>query len=180
MRQAALFPAKAGLPLALVAAFARFWGAYPERKPNPRALAEKEFAKAVKAGAAPDDLVLAAEGYAAEVKRLGTANDFIVHAATFLRQARWRDYLAPPALIGVPAAGGAEPTHELWPAMKPHMDASTFTAWIGRCQAVEMDDGLVLITSHRVVAQRVRDDFLPLLRRAVGKPISIHFQEHSR
>jgi hypothetical protein len=179
MRQAALFPAKAGLPLALVAAFARFWAAYPERTPNPRALAEKEFARAVKAGAAADDLVLAAGGYAAEVKRLGTANDFIVHAATFLRQARWRDYLAPPALIGTPASG-AEPTHALWPAMKKHMDASTFTAWIGRGQAVEMDDGLVLITSHRVVAQRVRDDFLPLLRRAVGKPINIHFQEHSR
>lgn len=178
MRQAALFPAKAALPLALVAAFARFWGAYPERTPNPRALAEKEFARAIKAGAPADDLVLAAGGYAAEVKRLGTANDFIVHAATFLRQARWRDYLAPPALIGAPAS--TEPQHPLWPAMKPHLDASTFTAWIGRCEAVEMGEGLVLITTHRVVAQRVRDDFLPLLRRAVGKPITIHFQEHSR
>jgi hypothetical protein len=56
MRQAALFPAKAGLPRALEAGFARFWAAYPERKPNPRALAEKEFARAIKAGAAADAL----------------------------------------------------------------------------------------------------------------------------
>lgn len=178
MKQQAMFPAKGGLPRALEAAFARFWAAYPERKPNPRALAEKEFARAVKAGAAVDDLVAAASGYAAEIKRLGTANDFVVHAATFLRQARWRDYLTPKAPIGAPT--GAEPTHPLWPAMKAHVDASTFNAWIGRCQAVEMDGGLVLITSHRVVAQRVRDDFLPVLRRVVGKPVSIHFQEHSR
>jgi hypothetical protein len=178
MRQQAMFP-KSALPRALEADFARFWAAYPERRPNPRAVAEKEFAKAIKAGAAADDLVLAAGGYAAEVKRLGTANDFIVHAATFLRQARWRDYLpTAEALIGVHT--GAEPRHSLWPAMKPHLDASTFNAWIGRCQVVEMGEGLTLITTNRVVAQRVRDDFLPLQRRAVGKPITVHFQEHSR
>lgn len=179
MRQQAMFP-KAGLPRALEADFARFWAAYPERRPNPRALAEKEFARAIKAGAAADDLVLAAAGYAAEVKRLGTAMEFVVHAATFLRQQRWRDYLTPAAPIGAPATGTAEPTHKLWPAMKPHMDASTFAAWIGRCEAVDMGDDLVLITSHRVVAQRVRDDYLALLRRTLGKPVSIHFQEHAR
>lgn len=171
-----MFP-KSALPRALEADFARFWAAYPERRPNPRALAEREFVRAVKAGAAVHDLEVAAAGYAAEVKRLGTANDFIVHAATFLRQARWRDYLATPSLQ---VGGSAEPFHPLWPAMKPHIDASTFSAWIGRCQVVEMGEGLTLITTHRVVAQRVRDDFLPLLRRAVGKPITIHFREHSR
>lgn len=180
MRQPAMFPAKAGLPRALEAAFARFWAAYPERRPNPRALAEKEFARAIKAGAAADDLVAAAGGYAAEVKRLGTAMEFVVHAATFLRQARWRDYLTPAEPIGAPAAGGAEPTHLLWAAMKPHMDASTFNAWIGRCQVACLGDGLTLITTHRVVAQRVRDDYLALLRRTLGKPVSIHFQEHAR
>lgn len=176
MRQQAMFP-KSALPRALEADFARFWAAYPQRTPNPRALAEKEFAKAVKAGAAADDLVLAAGGYAAEVKRLGTANDFIVHAATFLRQARFRDYLATPS---VQIGGSAEPTHPLWPALKPHLDVSTFNAWIGRCHVECLGDGFTLITTHRVVFQRVRDDFLPLLRRAMGKPITVHFQEHSR
>jgi hypothetical protein len=41
------------------------------------------------------------------VKRLGTANDFIVHAATFLRQARWRDYLTTAeTLIGATSGAG--------------------------------------------------------------------------
>lgn len=179
-RQPGLFPAKSGLPRALEAAFARFWAAYPARTPNPRALAEKEFARAVKAGAAPDDLVLAAGGYAAEVKRLGTANDFIVHAATFLRQARFRDYLGS-VLTAAAAAAPSEPDHTLWPAMKAHMDAATFMAWFGRCQVVEMNAQLVLLTQHRIVATRIRDDFLPLLRQAFpGRPITVHFQEHSR
>lgn len=172
-----MFP-KSALPRRLEADFARFWAAYPERRPNPRAVAEKEFVRAVKAGAAVHDLEVAAAGYAAEVKRLGTANDFIVHAATFLRQARWRDYLSEPRLE---VGGSAEPVHALWPAMKPHIDASTFRAWIGRCEVVEMAYSLVLLTSNRIVAQRVRDDFLPLLRQAFpGRPITIQFQEHAR
>jgi hypothetical protein len=179
MRQQAMFP-KSALPRALEADFARFWAAYPERRPNPRAVAEKEFTRAIKAGAAADDLVAAATGYAAEVKRLGTANDFIVHAATFLRQARWRDYLA--SVLAPPiGAAPAEPDHTLWPAMKPHMDAATFMAWFGRCQVVEMNAQLVLMTQHRIVATRIREEFLPLLRAAFpGRPITVHFQEHSR
>lgn len=177
MRQQAMFP-KSALPRALEAGFARFWAAYPERKPNPRAVAEKEFARAVKVGAAPSDLVSAAMGYAAEVRRLGTANDFIVHAATFLRQARWRDYLAAPEAA---TPGPAEPTHELWPALKPHMDASTFAAWIGRCDVMELGDDLMLVTRNSFVAHRVRDEFLPVLRRALpGRTITVHFQEHAR
>lgn len=180
MRQLALFSAKAGLPRALEAAFARFWAAYPERRPNPRALAEAEFAKAVKAGAEPEELVTAAEGYAAEVKRLGTAQEFVVHAATFLRQARWRDYM-PRAEAATGAPAPAEPDHTLWPALKPHMDAATFMAWFGRCDVVEMNGQTVLITRHRIVALRIRDEFMPLLRRAwPDRPITVHFQEHSR
>lgn len=176
-----MFP-KSALPRALEADFARFWAAYPERRPNPRALAEKEFARAIKAGASAEELVTAAGGYAAEVKRLGTAMEFVVHAATFLRQARWRDYLGEMLAAGGSApAANAEPDHTLWPAMKPHMDAATFMAWFGRCDVVEMNAQLVLMTRHRIVATRIRDDFLPLLRQAFpGRPITVHFQEHAR
>lgn len=178
MRQAAMFP-KGGLPRALEAAFARLWAAYPPRTPNPRALAEKEFARAVKAGAAADDLVGAAAGYAAEVQRLGTANDFVVHASTFLRQARFRDYLG--AALAAPINASAEPDHTLWPAMRAHMDAATFMAWFGRCEVADMNGQLVLLTQHRIVASRIREDFLPLLRQAFpDRPITVHFQEHSR
>ncbi len=173
MRQPAMFPAKTGLPRALEAAFARFWASYPERRPNPRALAEKEFAKAVKAGAAADDLIAAATGYAAEVKLQGTANEFIVHAATFLRQARWRDYLTPEAPIGAPASP-AEPPHELWPELLSHMDEPTFRAWIGRCDVTSRDGAeLVLSAPSTFIAARIRQEFVPLLKRVLECTVTI-------
>ena len=63
MTQRSLFP-KDGLPRGLRADFDAFWNAYPPRRPNPRALAEVAFAAAVRNGAAPEDLVRAADAHA--------------------------------------------------------------------------------------------------------------------
>jgi len=57
--QRALFP-KDGLPKHLRGDFDIFWTAYPARKPNPRALAEVAYARAVREGAVPNDLARAA------------------------------------------------------------------------------------------------------------------------
>ncbi len=74
--------------------FARFWRAYPRRRPNPKPPAAKVFAELVRRGTAtPEDLVLAAERYAAEVADLGIQPCFVPHAVTWLRQRRFEDYL---------------------------------------------------------------------------------------
>lgn len=164
-----MFP-KSALPATLGASFAAFWAAYPERKPNPRALAEKEFARAIKAGADAAELVAAAAGYAAEVKRLGTANDFIVHARTFLRQDRWRDYLAGPEAA---SAAPAEPEHPLWPLLKSDMDAATFAAWIGRCRYSKPGEVITLFAPSAFVGGRVAEEFGALLKRRCG-PVTIN------
>lgn len=177
MRHGDLFPKQAplhavkGFPGDLAEPFGRFWLAYPHRVPNPRALAAAEFARVVKAGATPDQLIAAAAAYAAEVKRLGTGNDFIVHARTFLRQGRWADYLEAAAEAAQP--GPAEPTHELWPLLKNDMDAATFTAWIGRCRVERSGDLVMVIAPSAFIGSRVSDEFGVLLKRRLGR-VSIH------
>lgn len=174
MKHGDLFPKQAslhavkGFPADLSASFAEFWLAYPERVPNPRSLAATEFARAVRGGATPAQLIAAAAAYAAEVKRLGTANDFIVHARTFLRQQRWQDYLSSASGPTSAPPGMPAPVHPLWPVLKPHMDASTFTAWIGRCAVIQhTSERLILRAPSSFIAARMRTDFIPLIRRAL-------------
>jgi hypothetical protein len=67
--------------------FPAFWKVYP-RKVG-KGAAEKAFAKAVKDGAVPDELVQAAEKFSAD-SNLPEAQ-FIPHPATWLNQRRWED-----------------------------------------------------------------------------------------
>lgn len=78
--------------------FAEFWAAYPRRDgANPRAPAEVSYAKALKGGARPEEILAGVRGYAAEVNRKGSAGtEFVAQAVTWLNQRRWRDYLAKP------------------------------------------------------------------------------------
>jgi len=128
MSQRSIFP-RDGLPTALRADFEAFWAAFPLRKPNPRALAEKAFAKAVKRGAKPADLIAAAGAYAAEVKRQGVAETFIVHARTFISQDRWQDYV-PKGEAAAPSASASVADHPLWLALCSHLSEAEFRAWI--------------------------------------------------
>jgi hypothetical protein len=141
MSQRTLFP-KGGLPTRLRADFEAFWAAYPPRRPNPRALAEAAFAKAVQAGAAPSDLVAAATAYAAEVMRKGVGEDFIVHARTFLAQARFLDYLAAPAeRAPAPRAPRPDPDHPLWRATLWGIGLVEFERWIAPLAVVTHSEG---------------------------------------
>ncbi len=166
-QQISMFPKK-GIPRRLDADFRLFWLAYPKRSPNPRALAEAEFAKAVRAGASPAALTQAAAAYAAECAQKALGSDFVVHAATFLRQRRWEDYVpaegaahAPPSL--------AAPDHPLWPRCAPHLDLPTFRAWIGRCQVLgDTSEELLLSAPSAFVAKHIEREFAPLLKRVTG------------
>lgn len=130
MKQPALFRGSGMTPV-LRQQFDAFWAAYPPRRPNPRALAERAFVAAIGAGIRPEDLVAAAQGYAAECRRKGIAEDFIVHARTFLTQRRFEDYLrAPEAPIA--AVAEAAPDHVLWDVLAGKMPAAEFRMWIAK------------------------------------------------
>lgn len=165
-KQPAMFPRKALTP-ALAASFAAFWAAYPRRSPNPRAVAAVAFLGAVKSGADPAQLGAAAGAYAAEVKAKGIEEKFVVHASTFLRQQRFLDYQPEPGAAA--RAPAAEPDHPLWPKLQGHLSAAVFQAWIGKCQVLELTSShLILRAPSSFVASRMREEFLPLLRRALG------------
>jgi hypothetical protein len=164
MTQIALFP-RNGLPKALRESFDAFWKAYPHRRPNPRALAEAAFTRAVQDGAKPDQLIAAAAAYAAECREKQIGEAFIVHASTFLRQRRWQDYVAE----AQPNTPAAEPEHALWPLLRPHLDRKTFGVWIGRCQVVETGPELLhLMAPSGFVARHIEQEWGTLLKRVTG------------
>ena len=146
MMQRNLFP-KDALPARLRGDFEAFWKAYPVRRPNPRALAEAAFARAVAEGAAPADLVRAAAGYAAEMKTLGTEPAFIVHAATFLRQRRFLDYLGA-AGAEAPAKPGYSSDHALWPALRGVITDVEFRRWIEPLEVVSLSRYLLFFDAR--------------------------------
>lgn len=166
MRQRNLFP-KDGLPARLRGDFDAFWRAYPPRSPNPRKLAEAAFLRAVVAGVAPSDLVAAATAYAAEVKRKAVAEDYIVHARTFLAQQRFLDYLTPAA---------PEPMreiaidHPLWLAMKNRIGTTDFRRWIEPLVVVSHREGdaALLQAPTRFHRDWVRQHYDLVLKASLG------------
>lgn len=73
--------------------FERFWTAYPRRVE--KRVAYKAWLGVVRHGADPAELREAAEAYRADTARKGTPQDKIKHAATFMHEDRWRDWLPP-------------------------------------------------------------------------------------
>lgn len=72
--------------------FERMWRIYPRRVD--KGLAFKKWTARINAGCTPDELIHAAEGYAAACKQYKTEPRFIKHAATFYGDAEpFRDYL---------------------------------------------------------------------------------------
>jgi hypothetical protein len=168
MTQRSLFP-RDGLPKSLRTPFEAFWKAYPPRRPNPRALAEAEFAKAVRAGAEAADLVRAAQGYAAEVKRKGIAEDFVVHAATFLRQRRFTDYQAAPEAAPAAAAPHLDGDHPLWPHLRSVMSPAEFVRWVQPLEVLSFSEGAaaLLVAPTRFHRDWVRTHFALTIKGAL-------------
>jgi hypothetical protein len=127
--QRALFP-KDGLPKHLRDDFDIFWAAYPARKPNPRALAEVAYARAVREGSTPDDLWRAAARYADEVRAQKIEAAFVVHAATFLRQRRFLDYLNAEAPAPEAAPRRVDEAHPLRAVTRGRISDADFQRWI--------------------------------------------------
>lgn len=127
--QRALFP-KDGLPKHLRGDFDIFWAAYPARKPNPRALAEVAYARAVREGVEPEDLARAAASYADEVLAQKIEAAFVVHAATFLRQRRFLDYLTSEAPAPEAAPRKVDEAHSLRAGTRGRISDADFVRWI--------------------------------------------------
>ena len=78
-------------------AFERFWTAYPKRAgSNPKLPARQKWVAALKAGADPEVLILAAAEYGRQESTLGhLGTPYIAQAVTWLHQRRWEGYKAP-------------------------------------------------------------------------------------
>jgi hypothetical protein len=141
-------------------AFERFWSAYPNRRPNPRQVALEIFDRLVRGGEDPEALVGAASRYADECRALGTANEFVVHAKTFLRQRRFEDYPAPARGTAPGPDGPRDPLadHPL-AFLALFMGDGDFAAWIAPLK-VELAGLTRVITAPTKFAQdRVRRDW---------------------
>ncbi len=78
----------------------RFWKAYPSRgdASNPKAPALEKFARAVKSGVDPEEIIAAAGRYGEIERRAGRyGTDKIAQAITWLNGKRWGDYPPPEA-----------------------------------------------------------------------------------
>jgi len=153
------------LPAPLKADFEAFWKAYPPRRPNPRVQAEVAFVAACRR-ATPAQLVAAAGAFAAECVARKIDPAYVPHAATWLRQDRWADYLAAPA----PAAEAAEPEGPLWQRLRGRIGADDYRVWIAKLAIHDWVEGDRILlrapsTFHR---DYVRSNFLALLRAGLG------------
>jgi hypothetical protein len=71
--------------------FAAFWNRYPRKQGKSKAL--KAYAREIKAGAIPEDLLASVERYRRHCEASKTEAQYIKHGPTFI--AEWRDWLDP-------------------------------------------------------------------------------------
>lgn len=97
---------------AKVAAFDRFWAAYPYRKENPKAPARLVFAKLLECGEDAEALIAAASRYARFCAAEKIKSTFIPHARKWLNQRYFEDYMTDPD-APASAPSGPSPEHPL-------------------------------------------------------------------
>lgn len=156
-------------PAFVVAAFDRFWAAYPPRPVNPRTRALVRFAHLVKEGEDPEVLIGAAGRFAVAVKAAGIKPLFVPHACTWLNQRDFDDYPAPdgPALAESAQPGPEHPAHPLtW--LRDHMTPQAWTSWIAQLAVDETTTPPTIAAPSDFVRERVDQDYGHLIRRRLG------------
>lgn len=112
----------------------RFWKAYPSRgeASNPKAPALEKFARAVKSGVDPEEIIAAAQRYSEIEHRAGRGGtEKVAQAVTWLNQRRWGDYpAAPPSEIQTSAGVFVERGSAEWDAWV----ASGTKSWSSYCK----------------------------------------------
>ncbi len=154
-------------PLRITEPFGRFFSAYPFREINPKGRALKAFARlVVEEGQDPEVLVAAAGRFNAVVKGARIKSIFVPHAATWLNQRDFEDYLEADAPAPADDAQPA-PEHPLdW--MKAEMPAQTWTAWIEALTTREVEGGIEITARTAFARDRVRDEHGARLKRRYG------------
>lgn len=150
----------------VLAAFERFWKAYPRRPDNPKAAARQVFERRVREGADPDAIVRAAAVFAARVVDRKLGDIFIPHARTWLSQRRWEDYLddGEPEPAPDPHAG-----HPLvW--MRDEIGDAPWLSWIAPLE-VDPGDPPTLRARLRVSLDHARERWGPLIDAHYGQPV---------
>ncbi|WP_431861425.1 hypothetical protein [Azospirillum sp.] len=75
--------------------FDAFWDVYPKRghAANPRKPAAEKFARLVKGGVDPADIIAGAKAYASSMRQTGKdGTEYVMQATRWLNQEVWRDY----------------------------------------------------------------------------------------
>ena len=146
-------------------AFEAFWKAYPRRRPNPKAIARRAFARLVAAGVDAGFLERAAGRFAIEARAEKIEAAFVPHARTWLLQRRFEDYPDPALPVEAPApeADGLMQRLE-----RLGLTTAEFTAWIEPLDIQVDGDRALARTPSRFIADRVRGRYLPQLRTALG------------
>lgn len=154
-------------PQYVLAAFERFWKAYPHRPVNPRAPALAVFAKLVKAKEDPETLIAAAGSYAAVVKAEFIDPVSIPHARRWLNQRFFDDY-TPDALASADD-GQPAPEHPMdW--ARAHVTPETWISWFSRLSVQIDDDGAVAVVVPTAFGRdRLDTDWRPLFLRHYGR-----------
>lgn len=156
-------------------AFERFWRAYPDRKPNPKAPAAATFQELERAGEDAEGIIQAAGRFAAECRKLDTKSDFIPHARTWLAQRRFEDYLGADADVGEEGARQADDVSAdpLFRAVSGDITPVEYGRWIKPLE-IEIENGVAIVTApSRFHADWVRNHYGDRLRRALGRRIEI-------
>jgi hypothetical protein len=153
-------------PVRVIAAFDRFWAAYPPRPVNPRARALAVFARLVKEGEDPEALVAAAGRFAEAVNAERIRPIFVPHARTWLHGRDFEDF----AIADAPApAEPAQPVPEhplAW--LKDHMTTQAWASWIERLTVTGEPGAIVITAPLELTRDRVVNEYGQLIRRRLG------------
>jgi hypothetical protein len=158
--------------------FERFWGAYPRRRPNPRALAEHEFVKLVRGGVEASVLIAAAARFAAECHSGKVEASYIPHARTWLAQARYLDYVEGPPVSDAPGAPPAERAwdpllgHQLLRPVRGEVGEVAYATWIAPLD-VHLEDGVATLLCRSAYEREwARGHYAYAIRRALARVAS--------
>ena len=155
------------LPNALRDAFERFWLAVPKRPADRPGKAREEFARLVRAGLDADDLVRAAEAYAADAARRRVDPQYIPLTAKWLREGGHEPYLAPaeaPGELTVDTSVSQDPLYTRLVAAG--LTDASYRAWITACALTVQGATLIVGAPTRFHAETVRERFNGVLLKA--------------
>lgn len=160
--------------------FDEFYRAYPRMDGDPRTDAQQAWARRIKAGDKPDQLIAAARKMAGVHKTESWRK--APHAATWLTKERWKDWTpeaaippAPPPVSAPELIGSAADLHwrGSWDAIKARIGGAAFGSWIMRLQLIGQDGDTLVFVTGAFCKQEIERNLGVALRQGLGRPYRI-------